>query len=140
MGRTFGSTKDKYTPELTVSSVSPSILMYRHRAHATCQKISTVHQRGRAHLHPLPVISFPFELITMDIMGLLEKSSAGHQYTFVITDYATIYPKAFLQLFSRLGIRDEIVKDQRTNFIPWLMGHLHQKLGISAIKTRPYHL
>ncbi len=62
---------------------------------STCQKTSTVRQRGRAPLHPLPIISTPFRRIAMDIVGPLEKSSAGHRYILVICDYATRYPEAF---------------------------------------------
>lgn len=33
----------------------------------------------------------------MDIVGPLEKSSAGHRYILVVSDYATRYPEAFLR-------------------------------------------
>lgn len=89
----------------------------------------------------------------MDIVGPLEKSRAGHQYILVISDYATRYPEAFplhsittpkiintlIQLFSRVGIPDEILTDQGTNFTSQLMKMLHKQLGIKAIKTTPYH-
>ncbi len=120
---------------------------------ATCQKTSVVSQRGRAPLYPLPVISTPFRRITMDIVGPLEKSSAGHQYILVICDYATRYPEAFplrsintpriiqalVQLFSRVGIPEEVLTDQGTNFTSRLMGQLHRQLGITAIRTSAYH-
>ncbi|KAL1246972.1 hypothetical protein QQF64_034274 [Cirrhinus molitorella] len=120
---------------------------------ATCQKTSVVTQRGRAPLYPLPVISTPFRRIAMDIVGPLERSSAGHQYILVICDYATRYPEAFplrsittpkiiqalVQLFSRVGIPEEILTDQGTNFTSRLMGQLHRQLGITAIRTSAYH-
>ncbi|XP_042589350.1 uncharacterized protein LOC122138794 [Cyprinus carpio] len=56
---------------------------------------SVVSQRGKAPLHPLPVISSPFRRIAMDIVGPLERSSAGHLYILVVSDYATRYPEAF---------------------------------------------
>lgn len=110
-------------------------------------------RQDRAPLLPLPVISVPFQRIAMDIVGTLEKSSAGHQYILVISDYATRYPEAFplhsittpkiinalIQLFSRVGIPDEIFTDQGTNFTSQLMKLLHQQLGITAVKTSPYH-
>ncbi len=119
----------------------------------TCQKTSAVPQRSRAPLQPLPVISEPFRRIAMDIVGPLEKSSAGHRYIFVISDYATQYPKAFplrtittpkivhslVQLFSRVRIPEEILTDQGTNFTSRLMGQLNRQLGITAIRTSPYH-
>lgn len=89
----------------------------------------------------------------MDIVGPLEKSSAGHRYILVICDYATRYPEAFplrtittpkvvhalIQLFSRVGIPDEIITDQGINFTSHLMNQLHRLLGITAIRTSPYH-
>lgn len=89
----------------------------------------------------------------MDIVGPLEKSSAGHRYILVVNDYATRYPEAFplrsitttkiihalVQLFSRVGIPEEILTDQGTNFTSRLMGQLNKQLGIKAIRTTPYH-
>ncbi|XDV39343.1 hypothetical protein PO909_008599 [Leuciscus waleckii] len=120
---------------------------------AVCQKTSAVSQRSRAPLQPLPVISAPFRRIAMDIVGPLEKSSAGHRYILVVNDYATRYPEAFplrsitttkiihalVQLFSRVGIPEEILTDQGTNFTSRLMGQLNKQLGIKAIRTTPYH-
>lgn len=59
-----------------------------------CQKTIAVHLR--APLHPLPVIFDPYRHIGMDIVGPLEKSSAGHKYILIISDYATSYPEAFM--------------------------------------------
>ncbi|KAI2644051.1 Retrovirus-related Pol polyprotein from transposon 17.6 [Labeo rohita] len=120
---------------------------------AICQKTSPVSQRGRAPLQPLPVISAPFRRIAVDIVGPLEKSSAGHRYILVVSDYATRYPEAFplrsittpkiihalVQHFSRVGIPEEILTDQGTNFTSRLMGQLNKQLGITAIRTTPYH-
>lgn len=44
-----------------------------------------------------------------------------------------------LQLFSRFGVPKEIIKDQGTNFTSMLLRLFHQQLGITAIKTSPYH-
>ncbi|KAI5615026.1 hypothetical protein C0J50_10925, partial [Silurus asotus] len=114
-----------------------------------CQQTSAV----RAPLQPLPVISVPFQRIAMDIVGPLEKGSTGYQYILVISDYATRYPEAFplrsittpkiinalIQLFSRVRIPEEILTDQGTNFTSRLMKQLHRQLGITSIKTSPYH-
>ncbi|KAM4549940.1 uncharacterized protein V3H82_019144 [Fundulus diaphanus] len=119
----------------------------------TCQKTCFVRQSDRACLQPLPVISTPFRRIAMDIVGPLVRSSGGYQYILVISDYATRFPEAFplrtvtapavlrclVQLFSRVGVPDEIVTDQGTNFSSRLMQLFHRQLGISAIKTTPYH-
>lgn len=89
----------------------------------------------------------------MDIVGPLERSSAGHRFILVISDYATRYPEAIplrsittpkiiqalIQLFSRFGIPGEILTDQGTNFTSRLMGQLNTQLGIKAVRTTPYH-
>lgn len=118
-----------------------------------CQRTSAVRQQDRAPLQPLPIITEPFRRIAMDIVGPLERSSAGYQYILVISDYATRYPEAFplrtittpkiihalVQLFSRVGIPDEILTDQGTNFTSRLMAQFRRQLGISGLKTSPYH-
>ncbi|KAJ0058862.1 hypothetical protein NL108_001090 [Boleophthalmus pectinirostris] len=107
----------------------------------------------RALLHPLPVITSPFRRIAIDTVGPLVKSSRGHQYIVVICDYATRYPEAFplrtiiapavlrslVQLFSRVGIPDKILTDQGTNFKSRLLQLFHKQLGITALRTTPYH-
>lgn len=89
----------------------------------------------------------------MDIVGPLVKSSSGHQYILVICDYATRFPEAFplcvitapavlhalVQLFSRVGLPDEILTDQGTNFTSRLIQLLSKQLGITTIKTTLDH-
>ncbi|XP_042247194.1 uncharacterized protein LOC121882816 [Thunnus maccoyii] len=119
----------------------------------TCQKTCYVCQSDRAYLQPLPIISTPFRRIAMDIVGPLVRSSRGHQYILVVCDYATRFPEAFplctvtapavlrclAQLFSRVGVPDEIITDQGTNFTSRLLQLFHRQLGIAVIKTTPYH-
>ncbi|KAK7922269.1 hypothetical protein WMY93_009171 [Mugilogobius chulae] len=118
-----------------------------------CQKTAPTRKSDRALLHPLPVISTPFRRIAMDIVGPLVKSARGHQYILVVCDYATRYPEAFplrtitahavlrvlIQLFSRVGIPDETLTDQGTNFTSRLLQLFHKQLGITALRTTPYH-
>lgn len=118
-----------------------------------CQKTSAVRKSDRVPLQAMPVITTPFKRIAMDIVGPLEKSAAGYQYILVICDYATRFPEAFplrsvttpklisalVQLFSRVGIPEEILTDQGTNFTSRLMKQLHREMGITAIRTSPYH-
>ena len=78
----------------------------------------------------MPIIGKSFEWIAMDITGPLPKTTSGHQYILVISDYATRFPEAYplmrftaisvtdklIDLFSRVGIPNEILTDQGTNF------------------------
>ncbi|KAK7898417.1 hypothetical protein WMY93_019270 [Mugilogobius chulae] len=118
-----------------------------------CQLTAPAKKSDRAPLITMPIIDTPFSRIAMDIVGPLERSSAGHKYILVLCDYATKYPEAFplrkikarqianclIQMFSRVGIPREIITDQGTNFTSTLLREVYKLLGITGIKTTPYH-
>lgn len=122
---------------------------------SSCEKcqLTSGKRVARAQLQPLPIIETPFERIGMDVVGPLERSSSGNRYILVICDYATRYPEAFplrsvkarnvanclLQLFSRVGIPQEVLTDCGTNFMSKLLQQVYQLLGVKGIKTTPYH-
>ena len=72
----------------------------------------------------------PFQRIAMDLIGPLPKSHAGNRYLLVVCDYASRYPEAvplrsidadhvdreLIHIFSRVGIPQEILMDQGSNF------------------------
>ena len=117
-----------------------------------CQKSST---RGvkKAPLVPLPIMDEPFRRIAMDIVGPLPRSSSGKKYILVICDYATRYPEAvalrtidanavaeeLLPFFARVGVPEEILTDQGTNFTSQLLAEVYKLLHIKPIRTTPYH-
>ena len=94
-----------------------------------------------------------FERIAMDIVEPLRKSQAGHRFILVICDYATQYPEAiFLRsvearhmadalvgFLSRVEIPREVLTDQGTNFMSWLMGELYRMLWVKTIRTNLYN-
>lgn len=47
--------------------------------------------------------------------------------------------RCLVQLFSRVGVADKIITDQRTNFTSRLLQLFHRQQGSSAIKTTLYH-
>ena len=71
-----------------------------------------------APLHPIPVVSDPFEKIVVDCVGPLPRTKRGNQYLLTVMCSAIRYPEAFplkdikakhivkhlLQLFTRVGI------------------------------------
>mgnify|MGYP000091361383 CR=1 FL=1 len=111
------------------------------------------HRGLKAPLISLPIIDVPFSRISMDVVGPLERSRAGHRYILVLCDYATRYPEAFplrntkarqvanclIQLFSRVGIPKEVLTDQGTNFTSRSLKQVYSMLGIRGIRTTPYH-
>ena len=96
----------------------------------------------RAPLIPLPIMDEPFRTIAMDIVG---------RYILVICDYATRYPEAvrtidantiaeeLLVVFSRVGIPEEMLTDQDTNFTSQFLSEIYRLLQIRPIRTTPYH-
>ena len=101
----------------------------------------------------MPLVERPFQRIAMDIVGPLPRSKVGNKYILTVCDYATRYPKAvplpsieaeriakeLVKLFSRVGIPDEILTDQGTNFMSALLQEIYRLLHIKRIRTTPYH-
>ena len=118
----------------------------------SCQKTSSCGV-NRAPLIPLPIISQPFKRIAMDIVGSLPRSRQGNRFVLVICDYAARYPEAvpmknvdagsvaeeLIEVFSRVGVPQEILTDQGTNFTSKLLTELYKMLHVQPIRTTPYH-
>ena len=131
--------------------------MYRDIAEwcRTCDSCQKTSNRGvnRAPLIPLPIISQPFKRIAMDIVRPLPRSRQGNRFVLVICDYATRYPEAvpmknldagsvaeeLIKVFSRVGVPQEILTDQGTNFTSKLLTELYKMLHVQPIRTTPYH-
>ena len=118
-----------------------------------CQKTGRKLKSDKASLKPIPSIGTPFKKIGIDMVGYLPRTDRGNRYILTIVDYATRYPEAFalpsqtaevvadalMEFFSRVGIPDEIISDQRTNFMSALISQLCDTLGVKKIKSTPYH-
>ena len=107
----------------------------------------------KAPMIPLPIIAEPFSRMAMDIVGPLPKSRAGNKYLLVLCDYATRYPEAvplknidaehvaeeLINVFARVGVPQEILTDQGSNFTSQLLAEIYWLLHVHAIRTSPYH-
>ena len=121
-----------------------------------CQKSNT-RKTPPAPLIPLFVISEPFKRIAMYIVGPLPRSRSSNRFILVICDYATRYPEAIplrntdaahirtyvaeelVKMFARVGVPQEILTDQGSNFTLQLLAELYRLLHIHPIRTSPYH-
>ena len=117
-----------------------------------CQK-SNAHKTPPAPLIPLPIITEPFRRIAMDIVGPLPPSRSGNRFVLVICDYATRYPEAIplrstdaphiaeelIRMFARVGVPQEILTDQGSNFTSQLLAELYRLLHVHPIRTSHYH-
>lgn len=95
----------------------------------------------------------PFEMILIDIVGPLLKTSSGCSYLLTIFDVATRYPEAIplrtmhakvvvrelLYFFMRFGLPLEVQSDQGTNFKSKLFKESLKDLGIAHIVSSAYH-
>ena len=122
------------------------------RSCAVCQKSTRV-KPLRVPMISLPIMSEPFTRIAMDIVGPLPKSRSGNNYVLVVCDYATRFPEAIplksidavhiaeelAVLFSRVGIPEEILTDQGSNFTSQLLVEIYRLLHVHPIRTTPYH-
>ena len=89
----------------------------------------------------------------MDIVGPLPWSRSGNRFVLVICDYATRYPEAIplrstdvpyiaeelIKMFARVGVPQEILTDQESNFTSQLLAELYQLVHVHPIRTSPYH-
>ena len=119
---------------------------------SVCQRTARVTQTT-VPMIPLPSVGGPFQRVATDIVGPLPKTPSGNQYILVVVDYATRYPEAIavkstdaetvaqelVNIFARLGIPDELLTDQGSNFVSELLNQLSSLLRIRRIKTSPYH-
>lgn len=110
-----------------------------------CQKSAGRKARERARLVPMPVVDEPFRRIAMDMVGPLDRSRSGNRYILVVCDYATRYPEAvplksteavvvaeqLWQIFSRVGIPQEILTDQGANVTSVVEGGLQDDWSTS---------
>eukprot|EP00731_Ephydatia_muelleri_P015573 Em0008g1293a len=91
--------------------------------------------------------------VAMDIVGPLPRTKSGNRYILVMSDYATRYPEAvpvkaidaehiaeeLVKIFARVGIPEEILTDQGSNFTSQLLAEMYQLLHVHPIQTTPYH-
>ena len=105
-----------------------------------------------APLHPIPVVSDPFEKIVVDCVGPLPKTKKGNQYLLTVMCSAIRYPEAFplrdikakhivkhlLQLFTRVGIPKILQTDQGSNFTSELMTQVMKELNVSKQISTAY--
>ena len=90
----------------------------------------------------------------MNLIGPIDPpSEAGHRYILTLVDYATRYPEAvppnrinawtvaeaLVNIYSRLGIPEEVLSDQGAQLISDCMKEVCKLLGVSQSTTTPHH-
>ena len=124
------------------------------RSSNVCQKTVDKGTAARAPLSEMPLIDTPFKRVAMALVGpITPPSERGHRYILTLVDYATRYPEAvplnnidteavteaLLDMYSRLGIPEEVLSDRETQFVSSCMQEVSRLLSINRLTTTPYH-
>ena len=123
----------------------------------SCDVCQRTVKRGSVKKVPLgsmPLIDTSFKRVAVDIVGpIAPPSEAGHRYILTLVDYATRYPEAvplkkitteavaeaLLDIYSRVGIPEEVLTDQGTQFMSECMQEVSRLLSIKGLTSTPYH-
>ena len=117
----------------------------------TCQKCSKTKSR-KAPMMERRVMTEPFEVVAMDIVGPMPKGKGGCIYLLTLIDMASKWPEAIplrsttskavaglSELISRVGIPLQVLSDQGSQFMGSIMAKLCKDLSIEQIRIAPYH-
>ena len=119
-----------------------------------CQKTVNKGSVPKVPLQKMPLIDKPFKRVAIDLVGPISPpSEEGHGYILTLIDFATRYPEAvplktidtetvaeaLVNIFSRLGVPEEILSDLGTQFVSDCMKEVTRLLSIKQITTTPYH-
>ena len=119
-----------------------------------CQKTVNKGSVPKVPLQKMPLFDKPFKRVAIDLVGPISPpSEEGHRYILTLVDFATRYPEAvplktidtetvaeaIVNIFSRLGVPEEILSDLGTQFVSDCMKEVARFLSIKQITTTPYH-
>lgn len=119
-----------------------------------CRKTISKGRVPKVPLSKMPVLETPFKRVAVDLVNeMFPAFSRGHRYILTVVDYATRYPKAvalknistvavaeaLVNIFSRVGIPEEILSDEETQFTSSLMKDVGRLLSVKQLTITPYH-
>ena len=117
-----------------------------------CQRTIQKCRVTKVPLGKLPLIDTPFKRVPVDIVGPIEPRSE-RKSRYILTMIATRYPEAvafpgietervaeaLLEMFSRVGIPDEMLTDCGSQFTTEVIKEVSRLLSLQQIPTTPYH-
>ena len=119
-----------------------------------CQRTTAKGNVTKAPLGKVPLIDQPFKRVAMDIVGpIIPASEKGNRFILTVMDYATRYPEAIplkkidtetvaealVDIYSRLGIPEEVLSDRGSQFTSDLMREVSRLLSVKQLVTSPYN-
>ena len=117
-----------------------------------CQKCKKQKAR-RVPLIEREVLSEPFEVLAMDLVGPFPKGKGGYTHLLTAVCMSSKWPEvvplktttaravadAMMTVFATTGIPLQLLTDQGSQFVGSLVRHLCKDLHIDKVKTAPYH-
>jgi len=119
-----------------------------------CQRTFPKGKVTQLPIGDMPIIDTPFKRVAIDLVGPINPpSERGHRFILTVVDYASRYPEAvalkkidtetvaeaLLDMFSRVGLPQEILTDLGKQFVSDLMKEICRLLSINKLTTTPYH-
>ena len=119
-----------------------------------CQRTVPKGKITKVPLGKVPLMDVPFKRIAMDIVGpIYPASERGKRFILTIMDYATRYPEAvalknieaetvaeaLIEVYSRLGVPNEVLTDMGSQFTSAVMREVSRLLSIKQLTTCPYN-
>ncbi|XP_033761705.1 uncharacterized protein LOC117343459 [Pecten maximus] len=146
-------TLERITTEFFWPGITSDVTRYC-RSCDVCQRTYPKGKVGKVPIGSMPLIDIPFHRVAIDIVGPLDPvTERGNRYILTIVDYATRYPEAvplkgieaervaeaLVDVYSRVGIPQEVLTDQGAQFTSDLMREVSRLLSIRQLTTTPYH-
>lgn len=135
----------------------PGVLMEIKRFCRSCDVCQRTIPKGKVtkvKLGEMPRIETPFRRVAVDLVGPIEPmTDRKNRYILVMVDYATRYPEAvalpgieaervaeaLVDMFSRLGVPEEMLTDLGSQFTSGVMKEVSRLLSFRQLTTTPYH-
>ena len=119
-----------------------------------CQRTIAKGRIPKTPLGKMPLMDSPFKRVAVDLIGpIAPVTDRGNRYILTMVDYATRYPEAtalksieaeivaeaLVTMFTRVGIPEEILSDQGSQFLSGVMKEVSRLLSTNQLVTSPYH-
>ena len=120
---------------------------------SSCSQRKTTTPHNRAPLHSVSIGS-PMQMVAVDILGPLPRTSTGNRYVLVaggyFTEWIEAYPipnqeavtvaqKLLDEMFCRFSLPERLRSDQGRQFEADIIKQLCQLLQVEKTRTTPYH-